>query len=142
MTNYKCKICGDMRDSRRATIMHLRKKHGQTENLQEGKHYEQIEAQSPKQPQNWRRWQKHPDGSRQFKFADGQWIRQKPGEHFLAKDKKKKPNKKPKAKNNAPQVLGIEGTPQIHSDGIIINVLVKIPLSFGLPVIVPPEIEL
>lgn len=138
MKNYKCKLCGDVRTSQKATIMHIRRKHSQVKNPRVNEHYKLTTAK-PKtaktKNQQWRKWAKYPDGSRKFKLVNGKWKIQKPGTHFLNSDKKKL-----SIPDNMPQILGLDGQPQIHSDGIIINVLVKIPLSFGMPVIIPPEV--
>ena len=136
MEKYKCKICGDKRNSRKASIMHVRRSHKEVGTPVEDVHFE-IDSKKKKK-YDWQKWQKHPDGSRKFKKINGKWVKQSPGKYYLPQDKKKLKTSKPPPLDTTPQpqILGLNGEPQVQPDGIIVSVLVKVSISFSMTVII------
>lgn len=127
---YKCLIpnCGKTVDSSRGIKIHLRKIHNiQKPEVQ--KHYQDIskKAANPKQP--WKGYAKYPDGSRQYRLIDGQWVKQQPGAYFKEKDKRK-----PKKKSEPATTIGTQfGEPMIDNGYILLPITLKIPFALGIP---------
>lgn len=142
MKNFQCQICKNIysgESGEKAIRMHVLRKHN-IKSAQQPKHYKPTTKQISKpldKKYDWRKWAKYPDGSRQYKEVNGKLIKQQKGHYFTDDDLRKARKKKQKQPDNQlPQVLGLAGDPSIHADGIIINLMVKIPFAFGLPTVI------